>query len=331
MRLAFRIQGIKTVFVILLALLSFDLKLCFADSVIEVVVVANQAEILVEPTPQSEVITSYPKGTRLLVFEPSKKGFYSAYFEEPVYGYSEGWVDHSKIKILRVVPIDLTLAAERARRKSLAWAAEKGLKADHIGSKVTTRLFFDLTQFRQTAFHPADQLNLNAAVDLDFQKKHPSIEYGGAVFGTLLPLSKRLSEVSVRYFRLNAYLGYTFILDPAVKFSLIGDLNFAETFTDQSNLGYSPLIYPMIYPKLEYVITPKISTLVKAWFSPVGKRFWTLKEHDVGGELWFFFRLENRRNLATCLSARRMIFRDETTSTSFNQTSYSISVGYTAF
>ena len=331
MRLAFKFKQVTSFFAIFLAFFTLNLSKSFADSVLEVVVVASQAEVSVEPKASSATIISYPKGTRLLVFEPSRKGFYEAFFEEPVDGYSEGWVDHSKIRILRVVPIDLTLAAERAKRKSIAWEAEKGSKVDRLGSKVTSRLFFDLTQFRQTSFKAADQYNLNAAVNLDFQKKHPQIEYGGSVFGTLIPLGKRLPDVTIRYLRLSAYLGYTFILDPAVKFSLLGEVTYASTFTDQSNLGYSPLIYPLFYPKFEYVINPKLTTLVKAWFSPIGKTFWTFAEYDLGGELWFSFRLDPRRDLAVCLAARYLKFTDRNTATNFNQNSVSLSVGYTAF
>ncbi|NBU20920.1 hypothetical protein EBS43_05845 [bacterium] len=303
----------------------------FADSALEVLVVAESAAVYIDPSPTSKVLTHYPASTRLTVFQPSRKGFYLVYFEAPLYGYSEGWIDGSTLKLIRMVSSEQSLVAQHARRSSLAWEAIQGMRVDRLGRRVTTNLQFDSTRLDQTSFQSSQQLNLNAALQMDFQKKYPQIEYGGSAAGTLAPVKKTLPDVKIWYLRLGAYVGYSFILDPAVKLSLMGEVDLSGTFTSNSNLGYSPLIYPLVYPKLEFVVTPKLTALIKAWYAPIGGPILGFHQYDRGGELRGFYRLERNRAVSIALLYRQLKFSDDQTFTHFQQNSLSVSIGYTVF
>ena len=301
---------------------------CSADSSLDVVVVDESAPVYSEPSPQSKVLTQYPSSTRLTVIEPSRKGFYRVYFEAPVYGYSEGWIQGTSLRLIKLIPAEQSLLEPHSRRASLAWEATQGVRVDRIGRRVTTDLQVDSTRLDQTGFKSADQLNLNAGVRLDFQRKYPQIEYGGSVLGTLIPITKSLPDVTIRYLRLGAYVGYSLILDPAVKFSLMAEAHLSGTFTANSNLGYSPLIYPSFYPKLEFVITPKVSAWLRAWYAPMGGSFLGFTQYDRGAELRGFYRLERNRALSLSLAYRQLKFSDNNTATHFQQSSLSLSIGY---
>lgn len=192
--------------------------------------------------------------------------------------------------------------------------------------RFSTSLSYTLQNYKQTFYADLAQrlLTMKFSESVSLFLPPWDLDLGG--FFTLLPISTNQEGVSARFLGLNARCRYKIsqIKEPW-DFRISMGVYFSAMFVSGSRLGYTPLLFPQIYPSISRILSPKDSISLYIKYVPLN--FSSLGEMELATGLLYSRYLQNQHPLSLSFDFSTLNFRTTTGISIFSQ-SISFGLGY---
>ena len=169
--------------------------------------------------------------------------------------------------MLKFIPLFLLISI--AMTPSITLAAKRGGGIGTGGFNVNAGLGITSLSFKEAGIADYSSTNLTLKAGMNYHFPSAWI-IGLSGYATLSQL-KKSTDVSVRYFGLNARLGYQFPSVSNWTFTLYGGAYYSTMFVTNNVFGFKNLAGPQIYPELRKSFNNGSAIIVYVKFCPVSE------------------------------------------------------------